>query len=48
LRGTEPDRCLFGRCGFSSTVEGSALTHDEQLAKLRLIADTARDIWRLS
>jgi 5-methyltetrahydropteroyltriglutamate--homocysteine methyltransferase len=45
LRGTEPDRCLFGQCGFSSTVEGNALTHDEQLAKLRLIVETARDIW---
>jgi len=45
LRGTEPDRCLFGKCGFSSTVEGNALTHHQQLAKLRLIVETARDIW---
>jgi 5-methyltetrahydropteroyltriglutamate--homocysteine methyltransferase len=37
--------CLSGQCGFSSTVEGNALTRDEQLAKLRLIVDTARDIW---
>ncbi len=37
--------CLSGQCGFSSTVEGNALTHDEQLAKLRLIVDTARGIW---
>jgi 5-methyltetrahydropteroyltriglutamate--homocysteine methyltransferase len=37
--------CLSGQCGFSSTVEGNALTHDEQLAKLRLIVQTARDIW---
>jgi 5-methyltetrahydropteroyltriglutamate--homocysteine methyltransferase len=36
---------LSGQCGFSSTVEGNALTRDEQLAKLRLIVDTARDIW---
>jgi 5-methyltetrahydropteroyltriglutamate--homocysteine methyltransferase len=37
--------CLSGQCGFSSTVEGNVLTHDEQRAKLRLIVDTARDIW---
>src|ERR1700736_2381245 len=27
--------CLSGQCGFSSTVEGNALTYDEQIAKLR-------------
>jgi 5-methyltetrahydropteroyltriglutamate--homocysteine methyltransferase len=37
--------CLSGQCGFSSTVEGNALTYDEQAAKLRLIVETARDIW---
>jgi 5-methyltetrahydropteroyltriglutamate--homocysteine methyltransferase len=37
--------CLSGQCGFSSTVEGNALTYDEQVAKLRLIVDTARDVW---
>jgi 5-methyltetrahydropteroyltriglutamate--homocysteine methyltransferase len=37
--------CLSGQCGFSSTVEGNALTHDEQVAKLRLIVETARDVW---
>jgi 5-methyltetrahydropteroyltriglutamate--homocysteine methyltransferase len=37
--------CLSGQCGFSSTVEGNALTREEQLAKLRLIVDVARDIW---
>ena len=36
---------LSGQCGFSSTVEGNALTQDEQLAKLRLIVQVARDIW---
>ena len=35
--------CLSGQCGFSSTVEGNALTYDEQLAKLRLIVETARE-----
>jgi 5-methyltetrahydropteroyltriglutamate--homocysteine methyltransferase len=37
--------CLSGQCGFSSTVEGNALTLDEQLAKLRLIVEVAGDIW---
>ena len=37
--------CLSGQCGFSSTVEGNALSYDEQVAKLRLIVETARDIW---
>jgi 5-methyltetrahydropteroyltriglutamate--homocysteine methyltransferase len=36
---------LSGQCGFSSTSEGNALTYDEQVAKLRLIVETARDIW---
>ena len=37
--------CLSGQCGFSSTVEGNALTYDEQAAKLRLIVETAQEIW---
>jgi 5-methyltetrahydropteroyltriglutamate--homocysteine methyltransferase len=37
--------CLSGQCGFSSTVEGNALTYDQQLAKLRLIVETAREVW---
>ena len=37
--------CLSGQCGFSSTVEGNALTYDEQVAKLRLIVETAQDVW---
>jgi 5-methyltetrahydropteroyltriglutamate--homocysteine methyltransferase len=37
--------CLSPQCGFSSTVDGNALTLDEQIAKLRLIVDTAREIW---
>ena len=36
---------LSGQCGFSSTVEGNTLTYDQQVAKLRLIVDVARDIW---
>ena len=37
--------CLSPQCGFSSTLEGNALTVDEQIAKLRLVVDTARDVW---
>jgi 5-methyltetrahydropteroyltriglutamate--homocysteine methyltransferase len=37
--------CLSPQCGFSSTVEGNVLTYDEQVAKLRLIVETARDVW---
>ena len=37
--------CLSGQCGFSPTFEDNALTYDNQVAKLRLIVETARDIW---
>jgi 5-methyltetrahydropteroyltriglutamate--homocysteine methyltransferase len=37
--------CLSPQCGFSSTVDGNALTAEEQRAKLRLIVETAREIW---
>ena len=37
--------CLSPQCGFSSTVEGNALTQDEEIAKLRLIVETAREVW---
>ena len=37
--------CLSPQCGFSSTVDGNALTSDEQIAKLRLVVETAREIW---
>jgi len=37
--------CLSGQCGFSSTVEGNAITQEEQWAKLRLIVETAAEIW---
>ena len=37
--------CLSGQCGFSSTVEGNALTVDEQVAKLELIVRVAEDVW---
>jgi 5-methyltetrahydropteroyltriglutamate--homocysteine methyltransferase len=37
--------CLSPQCGFSSTVEGNALTREEQVAKLRLVVETAREVW---
>lgn len=37
--------CLSPQCGFSSTVEGNALTHDEQRAKLELVVQVAEDVW---
>ncbi len=37
--------CLSPQCGFSSTVDGNALSRDEQAAKLRLIVETAEEVW---
>jgi 5-methyltetrahydropteroyltriglutamate--homocysteine methyltransferase len=37
--------CLSPQCGFSSTVEGNALTQDEEIAKLGLIVEVAQEVW---
>jgi 5-methyltetrahydropteroyltriglutamate--homocysteine methyltransferase len=37
--------CLSPQCGFSSTVDGNALTAEDQAAKLRLVVETAREVW---
>ena len=37
--------CLSPQCGFSSTVEGNALSYDEQVAKLALVVETAAEVW---
>jgi 5-methyltetrahydropteroyltriglutamate--homocysteine methyltransferase len=37
--------CLSPQCGFSSTVEGNALTRDQQIAKLSLVVETAEEVW---
>lgn len=37
---------LSPQCGFASTMEGNLLTEDDQWAKLRLVAETAREVWR--
>jgi 5-methyltetrahydropteroyltriglutamate--homocysteine methyltransferase len=37
--------CISPQCGFSSTVEGNNLTREEEIAKLRLVVETAREVW---
>jgi len=45
-RRTRSSRILRApQCGFSSPVEGNALTYDEQVAKLSLIVETAAEVW---
>ncbi len=37
--------CLSPQCGFASTMEGNDLTAEQQAAKLRLVVETAEEIW---
>ena len=37
--------CLSPQCGFSSTVHGNDIAVESQAAKLRLVVETARDVW---
>src|ERR1700691_999091 len=37
--------CLSPQCGFSSTVEGNSITFDDEVAKLRLVVETANEVW---
>lgn len=37
--------CLSPQCGFSSTVEGNTLSAEQQWAKLRLVVETAAEVW---
>ncbi len=37
--------CLSPQCGFASVVEGNAITYDQQVAKLRLVVETAQEVW---
>jgi 5-methyltetrahydropteroyltriglutamate--homocysteine methyltransferase len=37
--------CLSPQCGFSSTVHGNDIAVEAQAAKLRLVIETARDVW---
>jgi len=36
---------LSPQCGFASVMEGNALTLAEQEAKLRLVVETAKEVW---
>jgi 5-methyltetrahydropteroyltriglutamate--homocysteine methyltransferase len=37
--------CLSPQCGFSSTVEGNALSREQQADKLRMIVEVAEEVW---
>jgi 5-methyltetrahydropteroyltriglutamate--homocysteine methyltransferase len=37
--------CLSPQCGFSSTVEGNTVTYEQEVAKLRVIVETAAEVW---
>jgi len=40
--------CLSTQCGFASTEEGNMLTEEEQWNKIRLVIDTANEVWTQS
>jgi 5-methyltetrahydropteroyltriglutamate--homocysteine methyltransferase len=37
--------CLSPQCGFASTREGNDLSYEEEVAKLRLVVETADEVW---
>jgi 5-methyltetrahydropteroyltriglutamate--homocysteine methyltransferase len=37
--------CLSPQCGFASTLEGNDLSYEQQVDKLRLVVETAREVW---
>ena len=37
--------CLSPQCGFSSTVEGNVPSYQQEVAKLELIVNVAKDVW---
>jgi 5-methyltetrahydropteroyltriglutamate--homocysteine methyltransferase len=37
--------CLSPQCGFSSTVHGNNIAVEAQRAKLRLVIETAQEVW---
>jgi 5-methyltetrahydropteroyltriglutamate--homocysteine methyltransferase len=37
--------CLSPQCGFSSTVHGNNIAVEAQRAKLRLVVETAQEVW---
>ena len=40
------DLCVSPQCGFASHQEGTGLTFSQQEAKLRLVVELAREVWR--
>ena len=34
------------QCGFASVMEGNPVTEQTQWAKMKLVADTAREVWK--
>ena len=38
--------CLSPQCGFASTEEGNVLSEEQQWAKLKMIVDISKDVWR--
>ena len=40
------DLALSPQCGFASVMEGNLLTEEQQWAKLRLVVETARKVWK--
>jgi 5-methyltetrahydropteroyltriglutamate--homocysteine methyltransferase len=36
---------LSPQCGFSSTVHGNDIAVEQQVAKLRLVVEIAREVW---
>ena len=47
-RSTRPleQLCLSPQCGFASTEEGNVLTEEQQWAKLKMIVDISREVWK--
>jgi 5-methyltetrahydropteroyltriglutamate--homocysteine methyltransferase len=38
--------CLSPQCGFASTEEGNVLSEEQQWAKLKMIVDISREVWK--
>ncbi len=38
--------CLSPQCGFASTEEGNTLSEEQQWAKLRMIVDISKEVWK--
>jgi 5-methyltetrahydropteroyltriglutamate--homocysteine methyltransferase len=37
--------CLSPQCGFASTLEGNDLSYEQEVEKLRLVVETAQEVW---